>query len=240
MLTRLAILAIPLLAACASAPPVGSVPPAAALAPLPADAPFRKEILRFAELDRERPPPQCPVLFVGSSSIRLWQTLAEDMAPLPVLNRGFGGSSIADANYYFDRIVAPYRPRAIVFYAGENDLDAGRSPADVAAEFRRFLDAKRRTLGDTPIFFISAKPSKLRFAQLARQSELNAAIRTLAADSRDLVFVDVVPAMLTNGQPRDLFIEDGLHMAPVGYAIWRDIVGDALARRTVAKLRCRD
>ena len=240
MRTRLSLLALPLLAACASAPTVESAPPAAALAPLPAAAPFRDEILRFAELDRESPPPQCPVLFIGSSSIRLWQTLAEDMAPLPVLNRGFGGSSIADANYYFDRIVAPYRPRAIVFYAGENDLDSGRSPADVAAEFHRFLKAKRRTLGDAPIFFISAKPSKLRFAQLARQSELNAAIRTLAAASRDLVFVDVASAMLTNGQPRELFIEDGLHMAPAGYAIWRDIVRRALARRNVANLPCRD
>lgn len=180
------------------------------------------------------------MLFVGSSSIRLWQTLAEDMTPLPVLNRGFGGSSIADANLYFDRIVASYRPRAIVFYAGENDLDSGRSPAEVAAEFRRFLDAKRRTLGEAPVFFISAKPSKLRFAQLARQSELNAAIRALAVHSRDLVFVDVVAPMLSDGRPRDLFIEDGLHMAPAGYAIWRDIVRDALLRRNVAKLPCRN
>ena len=236
---RLVLLAVTLLAACASPASLESAPPAAALAPLPADAPFRDEILRFAELDSESPPPKCPVLFVGSSSIRLWQTLAEDMAPLPVLNRGFGGSSIADANYYFDRIVAPYRPRAIVFYAGENDLDSGRSPAEVAAEFRRFLDAKRRTLGNTPVFFISAKPSKLRFAQLARQSELNAAIRTLAATNRDLVFVDVASAMLMNGQPRDLFIEDGLHMSPAGYAIWRDIVRDALLRRNVGQMRCR-
>jgi lysophospholipase L1-like esterase len=236
---RLVLLAFVLLSACASPAPPQNARPAAAFAPLPADAPFRDEILRFAQLDRESPPPQCPVLFVGSSSIRLWQTLAQDMAPLPVLNRGFGGSSIADMNRHFDRVVAPYRPRAIVFYAGENDLDSGRSPPDVAAEFRRFLDAKRRTLKDVPVFFISAKPSKLRFAQLARQSELNAAIRTLSATSRDLVFVDVVSAMLSDGQPRDLFIEDGLHMAPAGYTIWRNIVRKALLQRNVPALRCR-
>lgn len=237
---RRVLLAIPLLAACASVPSVESAAPAAALAPLPTDAPFRGEILRFAELDRETPPPKCPVLFVGSSSIRLWQTLAQDMAPLPVLNRGFGGSSIADVNRYFDRVVAPYRPRAIVFYAGENDLDSGRPPAEVAAEFRRFLDAKQRALGDAPVFFISAKPSRARFAQLGRQAELNTAIRTLAAGRRDLIFVDVVPAMLSGGQPRDLFVEDGLHMSPAGYAIWREIVREALLRRNVSRLRCRD
>ena len=226
-----------LLAACAG--PAAIDRPQPAVAELPADAPFRDEILRFAELDRESPPPQCPVLFVGSSSIRLWRTLAQDMAPLPVLNRGFGGSSIADVNRYFDRVVAPYRPRAIVFYAGENDLDSGRAPGEAAREVGRFLDAKRRALGDAPVFFISAKPSKARFGQLGRQAELNNAIRSLASTRRDLVFVDVVPAMLSGGQPRELFVEDGLHMTPAGYAIWRDIVREALLRRGVGKLPCR-
>jgi lysophospholipase L1-like esterase len=228
-------------AGCASPNAVMDAPPAetGTPAPLPADAPFRDEILRFARIDRETPPPACPVLFVGSSSIRMWSSLAQDMAPLPVLNRGFGGSSIAHVNRYFDRVVAPYRPRAIVFYAGENDLDSGLSPTAVAAEFRRFLDLKRARLGDVPVFFISAKPSKLRFVQLARQSELNAAIRAIAGARRDVVFIDVASAMMSGGQPRDLFVADGLHMGPAGYAIWREAVGEALRKRKVSQLRCR-
>ncbi len=235
---RLVLLAAFSLAACTSAGAVSDPSPAIA-AELPADAPFRDEILRFAELDREAPPPECAVLFVGSSSIRLWSTLKEDLAPLPVLNRGFGGSTIAQSNMYFDRIVAPYRPRAIVLYAGENDLDNGQSPDAVAAEFRRFLEMKRARLGKTPVFYISAKPSKQRFGQFARQSELNAAIRQLAASSTDLTFIDVVTPMLRDGRPQDLYVEDGLHMNAAGYAIWRGLVRDALAKKGIERMRCR-
>lgn len=210
------------------------------LAPIPAEAPFRDEVLRFAEIDRETPPPECPVLFVGSSSIRMWDGLAGDLAPWPVLNRGFGGSTIADVNLHFDRLVTPYRPRAIVFYAGENDIDAGRSPAAVADEFRRFLETKRARIGSAPVFFISAKPSKLRFVQLDRQAELNQRIRQLASTASDLVFIDVAPAMMSDGRPRELFVEDGLHMNSAGYAIWRGIVRRALSERGVASKRgCR-
>jgi lysophospholipase L1-like esterase len=235
---RLVLLAAFSLAACTSAGTISDASPATA-AELPADAPFRDEILRFAELDREAPPPECPVLFVGSSSIRLWSTLKEDMAPLPIHNRGFGGSTIAQSNMYFDRIVSPYRPRAIVLYAGENDLDGGQSPDAVATEFRRFLEMKRAKLGKTPVFYISAKPSKQRFGQLARQSELNAAIRQLAASSADLTFIDVVTPMLRDGRPQDLYVDDGLHMNAAGYAIWRGLVRNALAKKRVERIRCR-
>ena len=235
---RWVLLAALSLAACTSAGTVSDGSPAVA-AELPVDAPFRDEILRFAELDRETPPPECPVLFVGSSSIRLWSTLKKDMAPLPVLNRGFGGSTIAQSNLYFDRIVAPYRPRAIVIYAGENDLNDGQTPDAVAAEFRSFLEMKRAKLGKTPVFYISAKPSKQRFGQFARQSELNAQIQQLAASSTDLTFIDVVTSMLRDGQPQELYVEDGLHMNAAGYAIWRGLVRQALAKRHVERLTCR-
>jgi lysophospholipase L1-like esterase len=229
------------LGACATSP---SIEPYLAKAPpasesLPPYAPFRDEILRFAEVDRATPPPPCPVLFVGSSSIRMWRTLSEDMAPMPVINRGFGGSTIGQSTLYFDRIVAPYRPRAIVFYAGENDIDGGQSPADAASQFRIYLAKKRATLGRTPVFYISAKPSKLRFSQFARQTELNDAIRDLAAANPDLTFIDVVPSMLSGGRPRDIYVEDGLHMNAAGYAIWRGLVRQALANRHVERLRCR-
>ena len=226
-------------AACA---PVAGPPELAALPPvesLPADAPFRNEIVAFADKDRVTPPPACPVLFVGSSSIRMWTSLTEDMAPLPVINRGFGGSKISEVNSYFDRIVTPYRPRAIVFYAGENNLDANEAPAAVAEQFRRFMDLKRSRLGQTPVFYISAKPSKLRFKQFAQQTELNNSVRALASSASDLTYIDVVSPMLVNGQPRDIYVQDGLHMSPAGYAIWTGIVRDALQRKGIDRMRCR-
>ena len=224
----------------ASYPQVASHQAVADAEPIAADSPFRDEILKFAEQDRVEPPPRCPVLFVGSSSIRLWKSLADDIAPLPVLNRGFGGSSTRHVNAYFDRIVTPYQPRAIVLYAGENDIDAGESPADVLAHVERFMALKDHRLGrHVPVFYISQKPSKLRADQFQRQSEANAAVKALAARRNDLGYIDVVPAMLENGRPRDLYVEDGLHMNASGYAIWREHVRDALRRGGVERLRCR-
>src|SRR5437868_13905972 len=130
------------------------------------------EIERFLEADRAAPPAACQVLFVGSSSIVKWRgSLAADMAPMPVIDRGFGGSHIEYVNRWFDEIVAPYRPRAIVFYAGENDIDAGKSVARVVADFDAFMARKTQVLGRTPVYFISLKPSKLRFAQFPLQSQ---------------------------------------------------------------------
>ena len=231
-----------LVSGCASAnPEAASERTIAQPAAIPADAPFRDEILRFAELDRASPPARCPVLFVGSSSIRMWSSLAADMAPLPVVNRGFGGSSTRHVNAYFDRVVTPYRPRAIVLYAGENDIDAGESPADVLAQVEYFMALKDHRLGrHVPVFYISQKPSKLRAAQFQRQSEANAAVKALADRRDDLDYIDMVSAMLEDGRPRDLYVEDGLHMNAAGYALWRERVREALRRGGVERLRCRD
>ncbi|HEX4712619.1 GDSL-type esterase/lipase family protein [Phenylobacterium sp.] len=185
---------------------------------------FAPEIAAFAAADRQHMPAPCGFLFVGSSSIRFWRTLDADMAPLPALNRGFGGSTVADVDYYFDKVVAPYRPRAIVFYAGENDLDAGAAPGAVTADFARFLDLKTKALGETPVYFISLKPSKLRWAQRGAQAEVNAQIQAMAAQRHDLHYVDVVPAMLAGGIPKDIYVADGLHMTPDGYRLWTAVV----------------
>ncbi|TLY90030.1 MAG: hypothetical protein E6K40_18070, partial [Gammaproteobacteria bacterium] len=139
------------------------------------------EIDRFLEADRASPPAACQVLFVGSSSMVKWRgSLAADMAPMPVIDRGFGGSHVEYVNRWFDEIVAPYRPRAIVFYAGENDIDAGKSVARVVADFDAFMARKTQVLGRTPVYFISLKPSKLRLAQFPLQSQVNGAIRARA------------------------------------------------------------
>jgi lysophospholipase L1-like esterase len=220
-----------------SAPPLASATPAPPVEP-PSPARFAPEIAHFAELDAHAPPPPCGFLFVGSSSIRLWRSLDGDMAPLPVLNRGFGGARIADVDYYFDQVVTPYRPRAIVFYAGENDLWAG-VPADmVVADFQRFLELKSARLGDTPVYFVSLKPSRQRVSQLPLQAEVNARVRAMTAERSDLFYVDVVPAMLEQGAPKDIFVADGLHMTPAGYLLWTGVVRPVLEHDLQAGRAC--
>ena len=204
-------------------------PPAAVAQPDPHR--FDAAIAAFETADRDHPPGRCRILFVGSSTIRRWTTLEADMAPLSVLNRGFGGSQINDVVAFFDRVVAPYRPRAIVFYAGDNDFDSGRSAPQIVADFNRFMDLKTRALGDTSVYFVSIKPSRLREAQMPGQAWINARIRDMAARRRDLRYIDVAGAMLQpDGRPRDIFVEDGLHMTPAGYAIWTPIIRQRLLR----------
>ncbi len=218
------------LTACVS----GSPPAPAAAAP---QDPFADQIHHFVETDRAAPPAPCQLLFVGSSSIVKWSTLATDMTPLPVINRGFGGSQIADVNHWFDQVVAPYHPRAIVFYAGENDIAAGKTPAQVVADFDTFMARKTAELADVPVYFISLKPSKLRFEQLERQSEVNQAIRARSAARPDLHYIDIVPLMLENGQPKDLFVADHLHMSAQGYVLWTEAVRAAVLPDTEAQVR---
>jgi hypothetical protein len=202
---------------------------------------LQKEIDAYVAADKAAPPAPCQVLFVGSSSIVKWKpTLAADMAPLPVINRGFGSSQLEYVDEWFDDIVAPYHPRAIVLYAGENDLDSGKPVAQVIADFDSFMQMKSKQLRDTPVFFVSLKPSKARFAQLHAQSEVNAAIRERAAKRSDLHYIDVVPAMLENGKPKDIFEADGLHMTREGYLLWTKIVRDTLLPQAQGELRsCR-
>ena len=209
---------------------------AAAAAP---ETRFSPEIARFADLDRTTPPKPCSFLFTGSSSVRFWKTLEPDMAPHAVVNRGFGGSQIADVTLYFDQVVTPYRPRAIFFYAGENDLNAGKTPSDVVADFQAFLDRKDKTLGATKVYFMALKPSKARWDQFASQSQANAAIKALADQRPDLDYVDVVPAMLAAGAPKDIFVADGLHMTPAGYVLWTEVVRPVVEHEAKTGAACR-
>ncbi|MEO6340206.1 MAG: GDSL-type esterase/lipase family protein [Caulobacteraceae bacterium] len=212
-----------------------------AVGPVVADAarlPFADELRRFAELDRDAPEPTCGIVFVGDSSIRLWTSLKADMAPLPVINRGFGGAEISDVNRNFGRLVSRHLPRAIVFYAGENDLSDGTSPRTAFARFRRFMALKTRRLGDVPVYFISVNPSPLRFDELPLQSNLNDKVLGLSFKRPDLYFIDVVKPMLEDGQPKDIYIYDGLHMDEDGYAIWKDVVGAKLRQTGVAQRPC--
>ena len=202
---------------------------------------FADQIAAFAEEDKAALRPACQIVFTGSSSIRRWDSLSRDLAPLPVLNRGFGGSRIADVNHFFDQVVGRYAPAAVVFYAGENDLAAGKDPAGIVADFEQFMALKAKALGQTPVYFVSLKPSKLRWSHFAAQSWINDRIRELADQRADLEYLDVAQPMLDGGRPKAIFVEDDLHMTPEGYVIWTGVVKPAL-ERDAARLAadCRD
>ena len=194
------------------------------------------DIQTFEASDKANPPPANAVLFIGSSSIRFWTTLATDFPGYRVINRGFGGSDLDDATAFADRIVTPYHPAALVMYAGDNDLEGGDAPEQVRDDFADFVVKVRRAQPDLPIAFIAIKPSVARIALLPNILQTNKLIRDWAATQKDVAFLDVVPAMLNaQGQPRpDLFIADGLHMNTKGYALWVAQVAPWLAGHAMA------
>lgn len=190
------------------------------------------DMARFEAEDAANPPPERPIVFTGSSSVRMWETLAADFPDVVVLNRGFGGSQVRDAVWYADEVALRYRPRQIVLYAGDNDVAEGRSAAQVLADTRAFVARIHAARPGTPIALLGIKPSPSRAQLLDVQRAANAALRDWAATRADVVYIDVFTPMLdAGGVPReDLFIADRLHMNAAGYALWRDIIGPHLVR----------
>ena len=191
---------------------------------------WEAEIRAYEEADRRSPPPPGGVLFMGSSSIRMWETLAEDFPGVPALNRGFGGSQIVDSTYFADRIVTPYRPRMIVLYAGDTDLAAGKSPEQVFRDFRQFVETVRKQLPEARIAFLSIKPSPSRRHLIPEVRAANEAIRRFTESDPRLDYIDVFTPMLgEDGEPRaGLYAADKLHLSPAGYAVWKAAVAPYL------------
>lgn len=187
---------------------------------------WEKEIAAFAENDRQAFPKKGATVFVGSSSIRGWKTLAEDFPDLKVLNRGFGGSHLEDVNFYAPQIVLPYKPKLIVLYAGENDLTAGKTVERVFADFKRFVELVRKGSPKTRIIFVSIKPSPARAAHFDKFRAANALIKAETEKDKRLSFIDVWQAMSdSEGNPKkEIFLNDGIHMNSEGYKIWREIL----------------
>ena len=194
--------------------------------------PWKKEIDALVANDAATPPPQHGVVFIGSSSIRMWTTLAQDFLGAPVINRGFGGSRIADSTRNVDRLVDPYHPDLVVMYAGDNDIAEGHTADQVIADFKAFVQRVHRDLPKTQVIFISIKPSQARVALWPAMRAANDGIAHWAKTQNKVIFVDVATKMLdADGKPRpELLLADGLHMQRAGYAIWIEALTPFLIR----------
>jgi lysophospholipase L1-like esterase len=222
---RLALLSLALLTAfpsqAQSATTTDAAPSPAYLA---AQARWHNEFAAFAHADEENPPARGGVLFVGSSTIRFWTKLAQDFPQLPVvINRGFGGSTMADCSYFARELVVRYKPRQVLVYAGDNDLAEGRTPLQVLESFASFANTVRAELPNTRISYISIKPSPSRERLLPRIREANNMIAAYLNRLPNSAYIDVFTPMLgADGRPRpELFRGDQLHLNDEGYRLWR-------------------
>lgn len=190
---------------------------------------WEKAIQKFEAQDRESPPPTGETLFIGSSSIRKWK-LEKYFPQMKTINRGFGGSQIADSVRYLSRILLPCRPRAVVFYAGDNDIASGKSPETVLADYKRFVAGVHKGLPKTSIIFVSIKPSLARWDLVKKMRKANGLVRDFSKKDARLSYVDIdTPMIGEDGKPRpELFAPDGLHLNDTGYELWTKLVKKAL------------
>jgi lysophospholipase L1-like esterase len=191
---------------------------------------WEPEIQKFEAADRAEKPPKGAILFVGSSSIRFWTNLAESFPKKKIIQRGFGGSTMADALHFADRIILPYEPKQIVIYEGDNDIAAGKAPNEITSEFIELAEKIRAKLPKTKIRFISVKPSPSRWKLEGKARQLNAEIEAWTRAHKGVGYIDVWNPMLgPDGKPMpNIFRADNLHMNADGYAIWTKVIGKKL------------
>ena len=180
---------------------------------------FQSSIDAFLAADKANPPPSHAIEFIGSSIFRQWSTLTEQMAPLPVFNRAFGGSRTNEVLHYADTIVLSYAPKLIVYYCGSNDINANVLPPEIAANFRAFVERVQAKLPQTRVLFVSIIRAPQKMEHWDRVDAANALIRDYCAGDPRLGFVDVNPAVFTaEGKPRmELYRDDKLHYHPPAY-----------------------
>lgn len=188
---------------------------------------FESSIIQFEQEDQINGFHPDAIMFTGSSSIKMWTTLDVDMSPIPVVNRGFGGSTLPEVTYYADRIILPHRPKIIVIYCGENDLANDHTKANLALKsFKAFYSYMKQNLPETKVFFIAIKPSISRWHYWAKMKEANEKIENFIKSKDNYYFVDTASQMLDQSGTvlQDIFIKDNLHMNEKGYAIWTSVL----------------
>lgn len=183
---------------------------------------WEKDIQAFEMADKTNPPPSHAVLFIGSSSVKRWTNVASAFPEHKIINRGFGGSHLSDSAFYFDRIVAPYKPRVVVLFAGSNDINAGKTPEAVFDAFKEFVAKARKALPETRIVYVSITTSPSRWAQVEQVRAANKLIEDFVQTDSHLSYVNLLPLLLNKeGEPRpELYAKDRLHPNEQGYAIW--------------------
>jgi lysophospholipase L1-like esterase len=193
---------------------------------------FQSEIDAFLEEDKVNPPPRQTILFIGSSIFRGWENLKEQMAPLPVFNRAFGGSRTGDILYYMDKIVLPYEPTIIVYYCGSNDINAGEKAEAISGRFREFVARVHAKLPATRVFFVSVNRAPQKQDRWDIVDEANRQVHAYCLTDKRLGFIDVNPALFDReGNPRlELYQEDRLHFKPQAYAEFTAIIKPIIAQ----------
>lgn len=184
-------------------------------------AKWEKEISAFEQMDATNAPAKGAVLFVGSSTIRLWKTLQQDFPGVKVVNRGFGGSQITDSTHFAERIIFPYQPSRIFFRAGGNDLAEGKTPEEVFTDFKDFVAKVHEKLPATEIVFIGWNPTVARWYQVEKEKSLNALVKEYVGQNRGLAYIDTYSLPIgPDGKPRpELFMPDKLHFNAEGYKL---------------------
>lgn len=187
---------------------------------------YENEIRIFELMDRYNPPPDSAVLFTGSSTIRRWYNLAEDMYPLDVINRGFGGSVMKELNQNIDRIVYPYRPSRIFVYEGDNDIASGTNPSAFLEECKVFISQCQQRLPGTKIIFLSIKPSPSRMRHWKQMNRANQMLEDLCMKHKDVIFIDISTPMFTKPGilKNNIYAKDGVHLNDKGYSLLREVI----------------
>jgi lysophospholipase L1-like esterase len=202
---------------------------------------YEKEIIAFEAQDDTLPYPKDAILFVGSSSIRIWKSLVMDMSPIPCINRGFGGATLVELSYYAERIIYKYNPKAIVVYCGENDLACDFSRyEDVLNEFKILNEKRRIFLPEAKVFFISIKHSPSRAYYADKFNLANEAIKLYVKENpNELFYIDISAAMLDKSGKIDesIFKKDRLHMNSIGYERWTKIIKPEIIKQLNLKVK---
>ena len=193
---------------------------------------WEKAIHAYELSDATNPPPPGACVFIGSSTIARWKTLAQDFPGLPVVNRGFGGSEIVDSTHFADRVIFPYQPKMVLLRAGGNDLWAGKSPEQVFADFKEFAEIVQAKLPQTKIVYLSLSPSLARWSQHEKEKQVNSLIAACIAGHPGWQYVETYDLPLgPHGQPRpELFVADKLHFNAAGYQLLTDRVRPCLSK----------
>lgn len=198
---------------------------------------WEKDIAALEAKQKEQPAAPGSLLFVGSSSIRMWD-LGASWPEENTVNQGFGGSMLSDTVHFFDRLVVPPRPRAVIVYAGDNDIAKGHSAEEVVADFKALVSRCEEKLSGVPLVYVAIKPSVRRWELWPEMERANEAIAAICGSKGHLHYADIATPMLAEaeGAPgAEWFLKDGLHLSPMGYARWTEIVGAALREAGVLR-----